>query len=228
MSKASSAPSDAAAKARILTHMNADHQLSLRLYLAQYCHVPLSGTTTAQLVDMSLQHMLITSSYGRHVVPLEPAMKSLLEARERLVTMHNACLAELHLSDVVVDRYTAPDRAWQWALSSLCLLILTTFPFRAQLRPESGSAIAAIWSLNGLVPGLARLAYLLAPLVWTFVLLIHAAETLWFASSRLSRHWVEVGSAVWWAWVLDCMLEGGGAIARFDRAVKALEAAKKH
>jgi hypothetical protein len=208
--------------------MNSDHALSLRLYLAHYAHVPLPGTKTAQMLDITPEHMIITSAYGRHVVPLEPPMKSLMEARERLVAMHNTCLTELGLSEVVLEHYVGPDRAWQWCLSALCVLIFVTFPFREQLRPESGSVIAWIWSLGGALPGLARLAYSLQPLVLGVMVILHGGEAVWFASSKLPRYWVETGTWVWWCWVLDCLLEGVGCLSRFDRVVGRLEAEKKH
>ncbi|ETI20677.1 hypothetical protein G647_07019 [Cladophialophora carrionii CBS 160.54] len=221
-------PPDAAAmKNRILTHMNADHQLSLRLYLQHYSHVPSSGTSSAKMLDISTEHMLVESSYGRHVIPFEPPMKSLMEARERLVNMHVLCLEKLDVSDVVVKNYVPPDRVWQWMLSGLCLLILSTFPFRSSLRPESGSVIAKIWSLGGAAPWLARLSHTLSPLVLTTVIVLHAGEAVWFINRRLNRHWVETGTAVWWCWVLDCLLEGGGCLTRFDRVVKRMEAEKK-
>ncbi|EXJ88099.1 hypothetical protein A1O1_05027 [Capronia coronata CBS 617.96] len=213
-------PPDAEAiKTRIIKHMNADHSLSLRLYLAQYAHVPLPGTTPAELVDITLEHMIITSAYGRHIIPLDPPMKSLLEARERLVTMHTACLASLDLSDVVVDRYVPPQRLWQWFVCGVCLLIFATFPFRDQLRPESGSLIARAWSVNGTAPALARLCYAVQPGVLGFMVIVHVLEAVWFARTKLRRHWVEAGSAVWWAWIGDCLLEGVGCLKRFDGVV---------
>lgn len=208
--------------------MNADHSLSLRLYLAHYAHVPLAGTKPAQLHDITLDHLIITSAFGRHTIPLDPPMNSLSEARERLVSMHTDCLDKLGLSDIVVDSYTPPNRAWQWALSALCALIFATFPFRDQLRPESQSVISSIWSIGGWVPQLARLAYTLQPVVLGFMGVVHVAEAVWFANQKLSRHWVEVGSGVWWAWVADCVLEGVGCLKRFEGVVAKEDKKKEH
>ncbi|KIX02938.1 uncharacterized protein Z518_06488 [Rhinocladiella mackenziei CBS 650.93] len=219
-------PDPQAMKTRIITHMNTDHALSLRLYLMHYSHVPLSGTSSATLTDITTQHMILTSSFGRHVISFEPEMKSLLDARERLVAMHNECLSALDLSDIVIDTYVPPDRAWHWGLAGITLLILSTFPFREALKPESGTIIASIWSLGGAVPGLARLCYTLQPYVLTLVVLVHGTEAAWLANTKLRRHWVEVGSGVWFAWLLDCVIEGGGCLERFQRVVKGKEAAK--
>ncbi|KIW94280.1 uncharacterized protein Z519_05596 [Cladophialophora bantiana CBS 173.52] len=221
-------PLDSSAmKTRILTHMNADHQLSLRLYLQHYSHVPSPGTLSAQMLDITTEHMIISSGFGRHIIQFEPPMKSLMEARERLVTMHELCLKQLDLSDVVVERYVPPDRAWQWMLCGLCVLISTTFPFRESLRLESGSWISKLWSLDGAAPWLARLSYTLAPAVLGVMVTVHCGEAMWFIQRRLRRHWVEWGSATWWCWVLDCLLEGGGCLTRFDRVVKRMEGEKK-
>jgi hypothetical protein len=220
-------PPDAAAmKSRIITHMNADHQLSLRLYLQHSCHIPSGGTVKASLEDITNEHMILISSFGRHIVPLDPPMKSLMEGRERLVAMHQQCLKELDLSDIVVDEYQLPTTVFPWALSSLVILIALTFPFRESLRPESGSVIYDIWSLGGLAPGLAQLSYTLAPAVLGFIYLAHGIESVYLARTRLRKHWVETFSKTWWLWIGDCALEGFGAIQRFDAVVKRKESAK--
>ncbi|KAH0847178.1 putative integral membrane protein [Fonsecaea pedrosoi] len=220
-------PDVSAMKARIITHMNADHQLSLRLYLQHYSHVPSPGTASAQMLDITTEHMIISSAYGRHVIQFEPPMKSLMEARERLVTMHELCLEQLDLSAIVVSKYVPPDRVWQWALSGLCLLIFTTFPFRESLRSESGSWIYQVWSLGGVAPWLAELSYTLAPAVLGVLVVVHGGEAVWFIQRKLRRHWVEWGSAAWWCWVVDCCIEGFGSFTRFDRIVKTMEMEKK-
>ena len=214
-------------KNRVLTHMNADHHLSLRLFLQHYNHVPSSGTNTAKMLDVTTEHMIISSTYGRHVVQFEPPMKSFSEARERLADMHNLCLRELDLSDVVVRRYAPPDRLWQWMLSGLVVLIFSTFPFRESLRPESGSVVAKIWSVGGMAPWLARLSYTLAPVTLGFVAIVHSGEAVWFINRRLKRHWVEAGTVAWWCWVVDVLVEGIGCLSRFDRVVKRMEAKQK-
>lgn len=220
-------PPDAAAmKSRIITHMNADHQLSLRLYLQHYSHVPSSGTTKATLEDVTPEHMILNSYYGRHVVPFNPPMKSLTEGRERLVAMHQQCLQALDLSDIVIDTYEAPRTAQTYLVAGLVSLILATFPFRQSLRPESGSLIYQIWSLGGLVPGLASLSYTLAPAVLAVIIVAHVTESAYFARSRLRRHWVETFSRVWWAWLSECLMVGFSTFQNFDALVKRKEDAK--
>jgi len=96
-------------------------------------------------------------------------------------------------------------------------LIFATFPFREQLKPESQSVIAQIWSLGGTCPPLANLCYTLQPYVLWFMIIVHSGEAAWFATAQLRRHWVELGSALWVCWVLDCAVEGVGCMSRFDR-----------
>ncbi|KIW12631.1 hypothetical protein PV08_09909 [Exophiala spinifera] len=220
------APDAAAMKSRIITHMNADHALSLRLYLMRYAHVPLGGTTGAQMLDIALDHMVLQSGYGRHVVALAPPMKSLLEARERLVAMHASCLADLGLSDVVVDRYVPPARASQVAVTALSLLVFATFPFRDALLDPT-TVPGGVWSLAGAAPWLARLGYTLQPYVLSFMVVAHLAETAFLTVPRLKRHWVDVGSWLWWAWVLDCAVEGFGCWTRLDEIVADVEEKRK-
>ena len=69
-------------------------------------------------------------------------------------------------------------------------------------------------------PGLARLAYLTAPYVLIFMVVVHGAEAAHMARGRLRRHSVETFSGVWWAWVVDTFFEGFGAFQRFDGMVE--------
>lgn len=217
-------------KSLIISHMNSDHILSMRLYLMRHAHLPMRRTKSPQMTDITLgKEMVISSpsSGGRHVIPLQPPMDSVKEAAESLVAMHNECLAALDLSDVVIDRYTPPQGLLEGTLAAVTALVLFTFPFRDQLRPESGTAISQIWSLGGALPGLGRLCYTLQPLVLGVIVPVHAGQAVWFARKRLRRHWVEAGSRVWWCWMLDCCLWGGGCLSRFQRVVKAEEEASK-
>lgn len=61
-------------------------------------------------------------------------------------------------------------------------------------------------------------SYLCKPTL-VFMVLIHAAEAVYFEQTRLSRYWVQTGSVVWWMWIV-CAFNGGVAgIWRFDGMV---------
>ena len=213
-------PADEAVKTRIILHMNRDHAFSLCLYARHYNQLPLTHAHTAQMDDITLSHLTLATSFGRLLIPLQPPLTSLAQARERLVAMHEECQAALGVSDVAVNAYRAPDRAWQWTLGAAVAAVLATFPFRAALHPDSGSWIAAFWSVGGRVRVLAQLAYMLQPVVLPVTLVIHVLEAVHMARSRLARYSVEEFSGVWWAWMLDCFVEGFGSFIRFDEMVK--------
>ncbi|RMZ85522.1 hypothetical protein DV737_g686, partial [Chaetothyriales sp. CBS 132003] len=143
-SSSASAPAEAQAaknamRTRILTHMNADHQFSLILYSRYYSKLPLSHAKSSILEDIDLTHMTIQSSFGRCMIPFDPPLKSLNEARERVVAMHQEAIKELDVEDVLIERYVLPDRAWMWAVMALCAWIIVTLspPLQPLLRPET-------------------------------------------------------------------------------------------
>lgn len=220
------APDPEAVKARIISHINADHAFSLTLY-ARHCNqLPLAMARTARLEAITLDHLIMTSSFGRLLVPFSPPLASLSQAREKLVAMHNDCLAALDVDDVEVTQYRPPNRWWQWGFAVGVTAVLLTFPFRASLRPDSGTWIAWFWSVGGRVPLLAELAYTLQPIVLPATLVIHVLEARHMISGRLRRFSVENFSTVWWCWVVGVFLEGFGAFMRFDEAVAELREAK--
>lgn len=214
-------------KARIISHMNADHQLSIRALLQHHASVPSLSTRSSKMEDITTEHMILNSVFGRHVIPFSPPLKSLSEARERLVALHNDSFQALDLSDIVVDSYYWPTKLWQYPATAFILLILITFPFPDSFLPQSKSLIYQIWSLGGLAPGLAALAHSLAFPVWFFIVAVHAAEATWLSKTRLRKHWIEPGTGTWMAWMIDCGLKGYSTFQRFDQIVKEKEAAKQ-
>ncbi|KAI5806809.1 hypothetical protein DFH27DRAFT_359106 [Peziza echinospora] len=92
-------PSEAAIKARIMNHMNADHADSVLLYLQHYTPYTTATATPhpPQLTDISLAHLTITHYPSQTpipggeavttTIPITPPMASYAEARVRLVAM---------------------------------------------------------------------------------------------------------------------------------------------
>jgi hypothetical protein len=221
--------SDAAIKARIITHMNADHAYSLELYVRHYNQLPIAQARAAKLHEITQTHLILTTTQSRLLIPLSPPLdSSLKDARERLVEMHNTCLAALGIAaqGVIVEAYVPPNALYQVFTLVSVASVLFTLPFRAALHPDSGSWLSWYWSLGGMVPGVARLAYAVAPLVWWLTLAIHVGETVWFVRTRLGRFSVVPFTGVWWCWVVDCFFEGFGAFRRFDALVGELERTK--
>ena len=159
-----------------------------------------------------MSHLILTSSFGRTLIPFDPPLNSFSEARERLVAMHELCLKELDVEGVMLERYVPPNQWWQWCMFALTMWTFTTLPFRASLLPESRSLINKAWSLGGTAPWLARLAYQMSPLTLAFMIVVHGWECYVMGFRRLRRYEVEVFSWVWWCWVLDVWCEGFGGV----------------
>jgi hypothetical protein len=216
-------PSDEAMKSRILTHMNADHSASLRLYSQHYSKLPLSHAKTSQLTDITPSHLIITSTFGRTLIPFQPPLKSFTEARTRLVAMHEECVRELDVEGVMVESYVLPNRAWMWGMHLFCWWnYITLSPPVRHLILEPGNLVNAVWSLNGTVPGLAKLAYDLSTLTLGIMIAAHGYEA-YKMSERLRRVEVEMFGSVWWGWVLDVLSAGFGAFVRLNAVVEGLK-----
>ncbi len=237
----SKTPSDKteALKIRILNHMNADHASSLSLFAQHYCKLPPLQAKTAKLTDIALDHMIISTSQSftvsnrnvaRNYIPITPPMSSFSEARERMVAMDNESLKGLGLSDITVTTYRLP-RGYHWAV-----LFATTISFISFSRPEltdprHGGFLYDFWSVNGCAPQLAQLAHTLQPYTFAAMVVIHTSEAVYLARTRLRKHGVKAGGALWYAWMVSCFLEGFGAFQRFDGIVEEKEeqkSMKKH
>src|SRR5690349_8717087 len=158
------AATTAAMKSRIITHMNADHADSLSLFLQHYCGVPpsmadkrsgsASTSTSVRLEDITLSHLIVASPIGRNLIPIDPPMKTLAEARERLVAMHRESLAGLGFSDIVVSEYRWPQGWWQILVFITCAVAYLSLSRRQHFAPGSSPAFMyQIWSVGGLWPG---------------------------------------------------------------------------
>src|SRR5438046_6159284 len=96
----------AAAKARILNHMNADHQAELSHYLRHYSHLSRSAARSPKLTDISLDSITIIATNGStYSIALTPPMASLSEARNRLIKMDQDARSALGISDIRVSEY---------------------------------------------------------------------------------------------------------------------------
>lgn len=220
-------PNPDAAKSRILNHMNADHSNSLRLYARHYSQLPLPHAKTAKADDITLDHLILQTSFGRVLIPFTPPLKSFSEARERLVGMHEECLTKLGVDGVMLTEYRLPNRLWQWGMVGISLWNFGTLPFRESILPSSGSWISQVWSLGGLLPGLAKLTYTLAPATLWFMIVMHAGEAVYMGTTVMRRYEVEIFSGVWWAWVLDTATEGFGSFVRLEGLVREIKEAKE-
>lgn len=208
-------PTGNASKRTILDHMNADHQDFLSLSLQVYNRVSAQDAQSARLEDITLSDLLITAQGTRYTVPLDPPMKSMSEARTRVMAMHQNCLSKLGLSDVVVTEYR-PPRGFHAVVFGLCLCTYALYSRRAHFVPGS-------WVYDNLLarmPRFAEICYKIQPaLIWG-MLAIHGGEAVLLMFRRLKPHRVPVFSRLWFTWVGSNLIEGVGAWQRFDRMVK--------
>ncbi|KAI1159383.1 hypothetical protein F5B18DRAFT_655724 [Nemania serpens] len=207
---------------RIIAHMNKDHAAELKLYLRAFNGLSPSAAADAQLTDLTLDTLSIKSASGVHAVRISPPMKSLADARVRLVDMAARAQEQLGLSDIRVDRFSGP------AGIGLASFIGVAFYFASAAAVALGFVRPGTWVW---APLETYFPYDAAGFIWLVkaialpVFAIHATEAWWMARSRLARYGVEVGSALWFMWVLETFVEGYPAVVRFDGFV--LEEKKK-
>ena len=216
MADKSSKGTDGAAKQRIITHMNNDHQDSLIRYLQYYARLSSFSARNAHLVDISFDDLTILSSNGTpHTIPIKPAMTSWSEARPRVVAMDGEAVAGLGASNITVKNYK-PPHGFMAVVFVACALSYISFCRRANFEP--GSIFYDVLLKNA--PSFARFCWKVQPLVFGFMVVVHSGEAVWMAKSRLEKHTVRMFSKVWWMWVLSCFVEGIGSFVRFDGCVR--------
>lgn len=85
---ADQAAKEKAAKERIITHLNNDHQQSLTYYLQHYNSLSQWESSSPILTDITFDALTFRlASGGRSTIPLYPPMTSWSEARIRTVEM---------------------------------------------------------------------------------------------------------------------------------------------
>ena len=225
-------PKLAATKTQILTHMTKDHADSLALMLNHFCRIPTSinpPPSSISLDEITLDHFTISHSSGRNLIKFKPPMTSYAESRQRFVELHKEALRGLDLADFKVEKFVAPNKAYQWFTHAICVITFVTFIFwpAEQFFPESGGWPYQIWSLGGLVPSVARLSGRVKDRVLIGMFVIHLSEAAWFSKMRLRRYWVPRFSWTWWMWVTVAFNGGVAGIWRFEDYVKEIKEKKK-
>lgn len=214
---------DAAAKQRIIPHMNADHQDSVVRYLEHLLNVPSFVARNARIEDMTLDSITIRSSGKRYLVPLEPPMDSWRDARERLVRMDKDAIQALGRSDITVKEYRRA-RGFLAVIFVTCAVTFAGFCRKSNFLPGS-----YLYEVLKYFPGFASFCVKIQPIFFYTMVALHAGEAITMANTRLRKHSVPLACRLWWAWVLSTFIEGVGAFQRFDAIVKAKEKEiKKH
>ncbi|KAG8627133.1 hypothetical protein KVT40_004616 [Elsinoe batatas] len=212
------ATKDAAAKQRIISHMNADHHDSVVRYLEHYHKQSSWSAYSARITDVTLSDITFQSDAGRFSTPLNPPMTSFREARERLVAMDKECVQALGRSDITIRDFETPY-GWYLYLFIIVSATFVAFSRRANFAPNSLAA--------AIMPDvLRRFNYAIQPYLLFGLFAIHGTEAYVMANGRLKKHNVNMRTKTFWLWVGDAFIEGFGSFHRFDKIVKEKQAAK--
>jgi hypothetical protein len=177
---------------------------------------------SAQMTDISLEQMKFSCSGQSINVPFDPPMKSLREARERLVQMDKDTLEILDRSDITVSHYIPPYVKLGHLFNfSQCLLVCFLLPRGANFKP--GSLLYD--NLLYVFPAFANFVLQVRWYVLPIMLAIHLSESVVMAK-KVRRHGLSPADAIWWAWVGSSFVEGVTSFWRLDGMIAEKQKAK--
>jgi len=216
-----------AARQRIIRHMNADHQDSVRRYLEAYGQKSLLQTRDAKMTYFNLTEMRLSCSGQSTTIAFDPPMKSLREARERLVQLDKDALQALGRDDIPITSYVPPYvKLGHLYNFTQCLLCYIFLPWPSNFKPGSllyDNLLFMVPSFASFVAGICRLVFII-------MLPIHLAEAALMAK-KLSKHGLTPLDKVWWLWTGSCFVEGFTSFWRLNSWIdgkRREKAEKKH
>ncbi|KAI8934775.1 hypothetical protein NX059_008462 [Plenodomus lindquistii] len=218
---------EAAAKQRIIKHMNADHHDSIRRYVEAYASTSIFKSRDAQMIDIDLNHMTFSCGGDQSVVTFDPPMKAMREARERLVRLDKDALHVLGRSDITITEfvpaYVKLGHLWNFTQCLLCFLLL---PRAANFKPGSLLYDTILFPVPALADFIARIAWR----VLMFMIPLHLVEAGLMAR-KLAKHGCTFQDGLWWKWVGTCFVEGITSFWRLDEFIQGKQKekdARKH
>lgn len=145
-------------------------------------------------------------------IPFEPPLKSLREARERLVQLDKDALETLNRDSTPIKTFI-PASANPGHLFNFtqCLVAYVILSRGANFRPGSLLYDTLLFR----VPEFAELLSTLRPYILSLMLAIHITESVLMAR-KLSRHGLRPVDRLWWLWVGTCFVEGVTSFWRLD------------
>ncbi|KAF2036242.1 hypothetical protein EK21DRAFT_83944 [Setomelanomma holmii] len=215
---AATKPSDDAIRQRIIKHMNADHQDSVRRYLEAYSNKSIFQTRNARMIDISLDQMEFDCNGQQHTVTFDPPMKSLSEARERVVQLDKEALKKLGRSDITIDRYIPPATKLGHLFNfSQCLFSYLFLPSASNWQPGSLLYDNLLYHVPNFAAFVAQIGWWV---VVAFMIPIHFIEAGIIGRRLRKQHGLTPLDGVWWAWTASCFVEGFTAMWRLDSLVE--------
>lgn len=219
---ADQASKDAAAKQRIITHMNSDHQDSLVRYLEHFCHLSSFSARNARLTDFTFDSLTVLASNATpHTIPINPPLTSWSEARPRVVAMDTEAAAGLNRSNVTVKKFKGPQ-GFMKVVFVAAAVTFVVFCKRSNFEP--GSIIHD--NVMRHVPNFNEFCRTIQPVVIYPMVALHSWEAYHLDRSRLERHSIPRFSKLWWKWVFMTFVGGVGLFKSFDSIVEEEEAKK--
>ncbi|CDR47009.1 CYFA0S27e00738g1_1 [Cyberlindnera fabianii] len=203
------------AEVRILSHMNKDHRVSIEDYLVVYGAVKLdSKVHNIKMTHIELTHMTITFEHDdlefpvEKLIPFEPAMEDLKEARTRLVEM-----AKFAAEKRGFDAHQITDFK-KLSIGSWFFLAFIYLPFWCYLWPSllQNSTVLSVLSqsqADWLLTNSLNITYL--------TLGLHAIECYLFMKKNLEYYRVPIDNQI--EWYIDCLFEGYPSVKRFKQHV---------
>jgi hypothetical protein len=204
------------AEVRILSHMNKDHRVSVEDYLVVYGKVKLdSKVQNIKMSEITVNHMSITFEHEdlefpiEKVIPFEPPMEDLKEARSRLVEMAKYAAEKRGYSPYQIIGYTPPG-IFNRALLGLIYLPLATIAVPGILTNSMVTNFLGRGTVSWLLKNAWNVTYITVG--------IHAAEALFIMKPKLDKFRVPTDYKL--EWYLSTLLEGFPAIKRFNALVE--------
>jgi hypothetical protein len=190
------------------------------------------------MTDLDINGFALSCQGKTYRIPFEPPMKSLAEARERVVSIDKDCRKALGHSDVTVKTFEWPQGGGAVA-AAITLFTFVAFSQRWWFEPKVRNRCTRFpcflpsQSSQGIVAqnlgaSAAARMYSIQPWLFWILLGVHALESVVLAQTKLKKHSVNPRSGVYWAWIISNTIEGFPCGLRFGRLVKKLEAKQKH
>jgi hypothetical protein len=181
------------------------------------------------MTDITLDDMKIDCGGQQYVIPFDPPMKSLREARDRVVQLDKDALQALYRSEVsIANTKYVPPYANPFHLFNFTQCFLVYFAFSRAANFQPGSLLYD--NLLSSFPGFASFNLAIQPFLFPLMVGIHALET-GIMITMLDRHGLTPLSGLWWAWVGSCFVEGRPSFWRLDGVIERRrkeKEAKKH
>ncbi|VVT54167.1 uncharacterized protein SAPINGB_P003940 [Magnusiomyces paraingens] len=223
----------AAAKARILTHMNKDHALSLFDYLSYFMHRefdPDNASSSVEMTDITNNYITLRYTYPDSPnaqyaqFPINPPMESLREARTALVDMAKTAAGTRGYATHRISSYVPP---WSGAtpVHDMALLFVVAILILPPLRTPVFSALASLLGIPAdggafwgpIVSFCSNWPWIPAIVTYT----AHFAEGLFVIRPKVTKYRVPKEERAWW--YVSIFFEGFPAILRFNRLISKVE-----